>query len=98
MTELDSVGPVLDASADGRAIAAAIRADNPGAVVVDRGSYVRVLVPGRCAIRRDAIERALGKPFALPGDLEQLMPSFKGTLTITDDEVVWAWTRAGGRG
>jgi len=94
--DADTVGPVLDASTDGRAIAAAIRADNPGAVVVDRGSYLRVLVPLRCAIRRDAIERVLGKPFALPGDLEQLMPSFKGTLTITDDEVVWAWVRPGG--
>jgi hypothetical protein len=88
----DTVGPVLDATDVGRAVVAAIRAAHPAALVQDRGSYLRVLVPSRCAVRRDAIERALGRAFTLPGDLEQVMPSFKGTLSITDDEVVWAWS------
>ena len=94
----DSVGPVLDASEAGRAIVAAIQATNANVTVHDRGAYLRVLVPGRCAVSRDAIERALGRPFRLPGDLEQLMPSFKGMLTVTTDEVVWAWSGQGGVG
>ncbi len=85
----NGVGPVLDAGDLGRAVAAAIRATNPGTDVIDRGSYLRVLVPGRCVLRRDAVERELGRSFTLPGDLELLMPSFKGTMTMTADEVIW---------
>lgn len=90
----DGVGPVLEASDGGRAVIEAIRADNTGVVVLDRGAYLRVLVPHRCVVRRAAIERALGRPFAFPGDLELVMPAFQGNLTITDDEVVWAWSSA----
>jgi toluene monooxygenase system protein D len=57
--------------------------------VQDRGSYVRVLVPGRCRVTRESIEAALGRPFALPADLELVMPSFMGAFTVTDDEAVW---------
>jgi toluene monooxygenase system protein D len=84
-----TVGPVLEAGEVGRAIARAICEANPDASVQDRGAYLRVLVPGRCAVRRDAIERALGRPFRLPADLELVMPSFKGALAISDDEVAW---------
>ncbi len=63
-------------------------------VVLDRGSYLRVLVPGRCRMTREAVERALGRPFRLPGDLERVMPSFKGRLVVGDDEVVWSFDRA----
>ena len=83
------VGPVLEASDLGRAVLEAIREDNQGVDVRDRGSYLRVLVPGRCVVRREAIERVLGRPFRLPGDLEMVMPSFSGRLTVTEDEVVW---------
>lgn len=84
------VGPVLEASEVGRAIVAAIREANAGVEVLDRGAYLRVLVPSRCVVRRDAIARLLGRPFVLPGDLELVMPSFKGRITIGDDEVVWS--------
>jgi hypothetical protein len=89
----DTVGPVIEASDRGRAVVAAIRELNPDAVVQDRGAYLRVLVPGRCVVKRDVIERMLGGPFVLPADLELVMPSFKGTLTISADEVVWTWRR-----
>jgi hypothetical protein len=85
----DGVGPVLETNDVARAIIAAIREANANVTVVDRGAYLRVLVPGRCVVRRDAIERALGRAFRLPGDLEMVMPSFKGTIAIDDDEVVW---------
>jgi len=85
----DGVGPVLDTNDVSRAIIAAIREANRDVTVIDRGAYMRVLVPGRCVVRRDAIERALGRSFQLPSDLEMVMPSFKGAITIGDDEVVW---------
>ena len=85
----DTVGPVLDAGDAGRAIVAAIRATNAAVEVHDRGAYLRVLVPHRCVLRREAVERELGRGFTLPGDLELVMPSFKGTMTMTADEVMW---------
>lgn len=84
-----TVGPVLVPSELGLAVLSAIRAENPGVEVQDRGAYLRVLAEARCVARRGAIERALGRPFQLPGDLEQVMPSFKGRLRIEADEAVW---------
>jgi len=84
------VGPVLEAGEVAQAIVDAIRAQHPDARVVDRGSYWRVLVAGSCRITRAAIEARLGRPFVLPGDLERVMPSFKGKLLLSEDEVSWS--------
>lgn len=84
-----TVGPVLEAGAVGRAIAAAIRAENAGAEVIDRGAYLRVRGVAPLRVTRAAIERALGRAVALPGDLELVMPSFAGRLAIGADEVSW---------
>ena len=86
---LDHVGPVLEASDTARAVIAAILQLNDRVVVQDRGSYLRVLVPRRCEVTREAIEGILGAAFHLPGDLEALMPSFKGGFTVTEDAAVW---------
>jgi MmoB/DmpM family len=91
MTPDDTVGPVLEAGDVAAAVIAAIRAENAAVTVVDRGAYLRVLVPGRCVVGRDAIARELGRDFRLPGDLERVMPSFKGTLTVDADRVEWSW-------
>jgi hypothetical protein len=91
---LDSVGPVLESDEVGHAIVAAIRVANRDVSVLDRGGYLRVLVPGRCTVARTAIERVLGRAFRLPRDLELVMPSFKGRIRITDDEVEWSWRTA----
>jgi len=88
----DDVGPVLEAGEVADAVIAAIREHNEHVTVRDRGAYVRVLVPRCCILRRDAIERALGRPFALPGDLERMMPSFQGRLTMDDDQAEWSWS------
>ena len=90
----DDVGPVLENSELGRALIAAMRELQPALAVDDRGAYLRVRVPGRCVVQRAAVERALGRPFRLPGDLEAVMPSFKGSFHVTSDEAVWAF---GGR-
>ncbi len=86
---IDDAGPVLDAGEVGRALVDAIRAENRDAVVVDGGSYLRVRVPRRCRLTRSAIERVLGRPFRFPADLELVMPSFKGALTLTAEEAIW---------
>jgi MmoB/DmpM family protein len=88
-SEHDTVGPVLIAGELATAVIAAIRECNVGVEIADRGAYLRVLVPSCCVVSRAAIERQLGADFELPGDLEQVMASFKGTLVIAETEVRW---------
>jgi toluene monooxygenase system protein D len=83
------VGPVLEASKIGRAIAAAILTSNPRATVDDRGAYLRVSVPGRCILTRRDIEAQLGRHFVLPRELELVMPAFRGLVRISEDGVEW---------
>jgi toluene monooxygenase system protein D len=85
----DAVGPVLEASEPGRAVVAAIRQLNADVTVVDRGGYLRVLVPRRCVVTRGAIESALGQKFELPLDLEALMLAFKGRITMDGEHAEW---------
>lgn len=83
------VGPVLSANELGRAVLSAIQQLNPGARVLDRGAYYRVLTRAPCVLTRAAVERVTGQGFALPGDLEQVMPAFQGFLRVTADGVEW---------
>jgi hypothetical protein len=83
------VGPVLDNSALAGAMAAAIRSRYGDAQVLDRGSYRRVLVPGRCELTRESVEREAGSPVQLRAALERVMMSFQGRFTVTDDAAVW---------
>ena len=85
------VGPVLARGEAASAVMEAICGSNTGVEVVDRGAYLRVHRPDRCAVTRAAIEERLGRRFELPADLEAVMPSFRGVLEITQDEVVWRW-------
>ena len=89
MNEPDQVGPVLEAGVVAEAIVRALRELNRDVTVQDRGSYLRVLVPGRCVLERATLERILGRPFALPGDLELSMVAFRGAISIQADAVVW---------
>jgi toluene monooxygenase system protein D len=86
----DGVGPVLTSGRVADAIVVAIKEENPGAQVTDRGSYLRVLVPRRCRVTRVAIETALSRPFHLPGDLELVMPSFRGRFFVSADQACWS--------
>ncbi|HLY11851.1 MAG TPA: MmoB/DmpM family protein [Planctomycetota bacterium] len=87
----DGVGPVLEAGEASRAVIEAIRTLNPGVEIRDRGAYVRVQVPRRCVVTRAAIEQSLGRPFRLPGDLECLMPAFKGRFAVSEEEASWSF-------
>jgi len=77
----DRVGPVLQTGAIGAAIVAAIRDLNPDVIVLDRGAYLRVMVPRRCFVTRAAIEKHLGRAFRFP--------AFKGALQLGQEDAVW---------
>jgi toluene monooxygenase system protein D len=85
----DAAGPVLEAGDVALAVIGAIQEAHPSAEVVDRGAYLRVRVAGRCSLRREAVERRLGRPFRLPADLELIMPAFAGRLELSEEEAVW---------
>jgi hypothetical protein len=89
MTSEDEVGPVFNVRSDTPAYVAAIRRCNPDANVVERGTYVRILVPRECVIRRDVLSEELGTAACWPECLESIMPSFKGRLSITSDFAEW---------
>src|SRR5580692_1883275 len=85
----DRVGPVLQSGTVANAIVAAIKDLNQDVLVVDRGAYLRVLVPRRCIVTRSAIEKHLGRPFRFPGELEVVMSAFKGSLQLNQDDATW---------
>ena len=89
MSAHGGVGPVLVAGVQTTAIIAALRDDNPDIVIVDRGAYLRVLTPKRCVLLRSSAERHLGYTFAFPEDLEAIMPSFKGQLSLDAEGASW---------
>jgi toluene monooxygenase system protein D len=89
----DSVGPVLQSGPIANAIIAAIKDLNQDVVVVDRGAYVRVLVPRSCVVTRSAIENHLGRPFRFPGELETVMSAFKGSLQLNQDDAAWRFAQ-----
>lgn len=83
------VGPVLQAGEVGLAVLKAIIELNPNAEVVDRGAYYRVLVDDYCTVTSAAVERITGQRFTLPGDLERVMPSFSGYLSVSARAASW---------
>jgi hypothetical protein len=85
----DRVGPVLQSGTVANAIIAAIKDLNQDVMVVDRGAYVRVLVPQYCFVTRSAIEAHLGRSFRFPGELETVMSAFKGSLQMNQDDAAW---------
>jgi hypothetical protein len=87
----DSVGPVLQSGPVTNAIVAAIKDLNQDVLVMDRGAYVRVLVPRCCVLTRSAIEKHLGRGFRFPGELETVMSAFKGSLRLNQDDAVWSF-------
>ena len=85
----DRVGPVLQSGAVATAIIAAIKDLNQDVMVVDRGAYVRVLVPRCCVVTRSAIEKHLGRSIRFPGELETVMSAFKGSLVLNQNDAAW---------
>src|SRR5882672_12417816 len=89
----DRVGPVLQSGTVADAIIAAIKDLNQDVMVLDRGAYVRVLVPRCCIVTRSAIEKHLGRSFRFPGELETVMSAFKGSLELNQNDAAWRFAR-----
>jgi hypothetical protein len=90
----DRVGPVLQSGPVANAIIAAIQDLNQDVIVVDRGAYVRVLVPRCCVVTCSAIEKHLGRSFRFPGELETVMSAFKGSLQLNQHDAAWRFARS----
>jgi toluene monooxygenase system protein D len=84
-----AVGLVLQPTPFGRAVVAAIQAENHNVVVRDEGAYIRVHTPRVCRLTKAEIEAQLGQEVRFPGDLEVAMPAFVGLLEMTDTGATW---------
>lgn len=76
------IPPALQAAVE------AAREDNPGKEirVDDKRAYLRIDTDGELILRRETIERALGRPFKMP-DLEVELSSFAGRIETMPDQV-----------
>lgn len=86
----DLVGPVIRAGDLAEAVIDAVTEDNPDKQVhiFERGDYVRIHTERDCRLTRASIERSLGRGFNL-ALLEADMPSFKGRMVSSTDEMRW---------
>lgn len=82
------VGPVLRASDLTEGVIEAAREDNPGKDirVDDKLAYVRIDAEGELILRRETLERALGRPFSMV-ELEVNLGSFAGRIETTSEYV-----------
>ncbi|MBN8488652.1 MAG: MmoB/DmpM family protein [Burkholderiales bacterium] len=82
------VGPVLRASPITAAVIEAAEEDNPGKQirVDDKLAYVRIDCEGELLLRRETLERALGRPFRM-SELEVNLGSFAGRIETAEDHV-----------
>src|SRR5215475_11597114 len=86
----DLVGPVIREGALADAVIDAVTDDNPGkdVKVFERGDYVRIHTERECRLTRASIEMHLGRRFEL-AMLEAEMPSFKGRMESSTEEMRW---------
>lgn len=82
------VGPVLRASDITEGVVEAAREDNPGKDirVDDKMAYVRIDTEGELILRRETLERTLGRPFRI-SELEVNLGSFAGRIETSDDHI-----------
>ena len=82
------VGPVLRSSDITEGVIEAAHEDNPGKQihVDDKIAYVRIDTDNELLLRRETLERTLGRPFRM-SKLEVNLGSFAGRIETTDDYV-----------
>ena len=82
------VGPILRASGITAGVVEAAEEDNPDKTirVDDKLAYVRIDCEGELVLRRETLERALGRPFKM-SELEVNLASFAGRIETTEDQV-----------
>jgi phenol hydroxylase P2 protein len=75
---------------DSRCIVEAIIDDNPGAMIDDQPSMVKIDVPNRLVIKRETVEEKIGRSFDLQ-ELQLHLITISGHLDETDDEFTLSW-------
>ncbi len=82
------VGPVLRSSDITEGVIEAAHEDNPGKQirVDDKIAYVRIDTDNELFLRRETLERTLGRPFRM-SELEVNLGSFAGRIETNDDYV-----------
>lgn len=82
------VGPVLSAGEMTAGVIEAAEEDNPGKTIriEDKIAYVRIDTEGELILRRETLERTLGRPFKM-SELELQLGSFAGRIETTADYV-----------
>lgn len=82
------VGPVMRAGELARAVAEAAVEDNPAKEIRidDKLAYLRIDTDDEMVLRRETIERALGRPFKM-NELEVDLSSFSGRIETLPDRV-----------
>jgi toluene monooxygenase system protein D len=82
------VGPILRACSIASGVVEAAEEDNPGKEirVDDKLAYIRIDCEGELILRRETLERTLGRPFKM-SELEVELSSFAGRIETTQDHV-----------
>jgi len=82
------VGPILRAGPLTAGIIEAAEEDNPGKTirVDDKVAYVRIDTDGEMILRRETLERAIGRPFKM-SEFEVNLGSFAGRIETTDEYI-----------
>lgn len=75
---------------ESRCIVEAIIEDNPGAMIDDQPSMVKIDVPNRLVIKRETVTEKMGREFDLQ-ELQLHLITISGNLDETDDEFTLTW-------
>jgi toluene monooxygenase system protein D len=88
------VGPVMRAGELARAVAEAAVEDNPSKEIRidDKRAYLRIDTDDEMILRRETIERVLGRPFKM-NELEVDLSSFSGRIEILPNQVRFYFTK-----
>ena len=83
------VGPVLRESPFARVVVAAIEEDNDDVRICEEGALIQVQVEDVCRLRRCVVEALVGRPVQFQEELEMVMASFAGRLSVDTDRAIW---------
>jgi toluene monooxygenase system protein D len=82
----NKVGPVLMTGEIADAAVEALDEDNPGKEfnIQDHEAYIRIETDDDCIIRRETMEKILGRPFIMQ-ELETVLSTFSGRIDLSSD-------------
>lgn len=88
VTEIRSVGPVMNKGDMGDAVIEAVHEDNSERKIVieEHASYFRIKVEGECLLRLKTVSDMLGSDVLL-SDIEASMPSFEGFIRVDSEKI-----------